>query len=766
MSNEQEGEETLQGVEEQGRVRFWLKALTESKAEAAPWVAEVKAAWREYMSENDMGKYRERRSWECSLYPRYWADSEIIAPALYGNRPTVVARRRFDRDPVARTASILAEKLANYLLDTSDFDVTMPTVVQGFVHGNSSTARVYFEAEKVKRTKRVALVAEPYTDEMGQQQTQYTTANGDMAPDDVVVLQDEQGGYYYEVEGQEEELENPRIYCKALHFDEVRISTGARALCDKWWEAYHVKLTVKAARQRFGPVVDQISAKESELDDEDAKKDPESALFSFWEVWDKRDKRIYWVHESLKDRFLDQEEDLYELIGFFPAPKPMMCCERHDSLYPVPDYTQTRDMYEQMHLLARRLNVVTQSIEAKAIADGTHPELQLFMEQASDGDIVYVPNIRDLTNSGGLEQMILFLPYEKMAGVLSQLIQVFSVWQAQINEIRGIPDLHRGASEPVTSATAERIKSAAGKSRYQIKQREVQRFARDLIEHMLDLALKTFSEEQLKEVVGYAYLDAEDQQRFPAAILMLKDDKARLVRVDIETDSTIALNEQQEKESAVELLTTTSQYIGTLLDKVQSAPHMAPLVFKVLELGLMKFRHGKHAEDELGQVFQQLQQSMAPKEPAPPPPDYKAQELQLKAQAQQLDQMRAQMEGYIKQAQLQIEQMDAQLRQRQQVFSEQLEVAKLNQDQREQDAIMRERLMEEQRLAAQNITVPEEKMMMAAQTQQPQQPPVVINLHQAQPEPQAVPVPVPVQPEPDFGGELGIPNPYFGGSYE
>lgn len=752
---EQEGEETLLGVEEQGRVRFWLKALNDAKQEANPWVSEVKAAWREYMAENELGKYRERRSWECSLYPRYWADSEIIAPALYGTRPVTVARRRFDRDPVARTGSIVAEKLTAFLLDTSDFDTTMHSVVQEFVHGNKASSRVYFEAEMVKRTKRISLFQEPYTDETGAQQIMYFTAEGDAPPEDAVVMQDEQGEYYYEVEGEEEEVENPRIYCKALHFDEVRISTGARSLCDKWWEAYHVKLTVKAARERFGSIVDSVASKETETEEEDeSKKDPESALFSFWEVWDKRDKRVYWLHEALKDRFLDQEDDLYELIGFFPAPRPMLCCERHDSLFPVPDYTQTRDMYEQMHLLARRINVVTQAIQAKAIADGSRSELQTLMEQASDGEIVYVPNIRDLLNNGGLEQLILFLPYERMAGVLSQLIQVFQVWQTQINEIRGIPDLFRGNSEPITSATAERIKAGAGKSRFHIKQREVQRFARDLIEHMLDLALKTFRDDQIKEIIGYAYLDPEDQQRFPEALLMLKDDKARLVRIDIETDSTIALNEQEDKESAVELLNATGQYFGTLLDKVQNAPHMAPLIFKVLELGLMKFRHGKHAEDELSQVFQQLQSAMAPKEPAPPPPDYKAQELQIK-------QMMAQVEAMSKQAENQLKQMELQLKQRAQVFTEQLEVAKLNQDQREQDAIMQERLMEEQRLAQQNIMIPEERM--AAASQQPQQPPVVINLHQAQPDPQIVPV----QPQPDFGGELGlqpIVNPYLGGN--
>src|SRR5690606_24674079 len=55
----------------------------------------------------------------------------------------------------------------------------------------------------------------------------------------------------------------------------------------------------------------------------------------------------------------------------------------------------------------------------------------------------------------------------------------------------------------------------------------------------------------------------QTQQVFEQAIELLKNDKMRTFRIDIETNSTIALDKQAEKEAVVEMLTM----LGGVLEK-------------------------------------------------------------------------------------------------------------------------------------------------------------------------------------------------------
>ena len=748
---------------DEDEVRFWLRQISKSRDEAKDWVNECKDAWREYQAESlKDGKYRKLVAGTCSVYPRYWSDTMVMLPATYSQPPTVVARRRFDEDPVARTASILLERLAEYLIDSCEFDAEMMSAALEFLHCNRATTRLFFDVEIKTRAKRVSLQAVEEQDaETGEPITSYVTESGDYAPEDAVIQTDEEGQPFYEVEGEEEEIEYPKIYVKTMRFDEVFTSSGARNQRDLWWQGFKITTTRKQAHERFGAVIKDIKGPGDKKDEEGEETKPDD-LFTFYEVWDYRERKVYWVHELLKEKFLDKQDDIYGLCRFYPTPRFMVSTPRYDSLYPTPDFTQTKDAYEQLHLLAQRINIISRAIKGVALYDGEQLELDRLFKELVDGEGIAVTNFKDLLGKGGLDSLIMFPPYERLAQTLQQLISAFTFWKEAIDEIRGVSDIIRGSSDPVTSATAERIKKQMASNRFSLRQKEMARFVRDTIELMCDLALSMFTDQQLMDCVGYPYLDPEDQQRFPEAIAMLQDYKARLVRVDIETDSLIAVDEEEDKAAANELLAALGQHLPGMVQAVQQMPEISEVVFKTFEQAVSKFRHGKHAEDELKQSFSKLTEKLQTQMP-PPPPDPKMMELQLKQQQAesdtQLEQARLQLEGQklsqdaqlkqwmasldagVKQAETTIKQQLANLEERKQAFDEYIKSMGLNIEAESHSQEMAERWAEEQRLS-QGLALEQVKQQLPEAPQQ-QAPSVLINVAApVAPEPTVVPVPV------------------------
>lgn len=729
--------------------RFWIGALKDSMVEASPWMLEARQAWREYQAEGQDGRYRKRFSWQTNCYQRYWSDTMVMLPALFGPDPNPVAIKRFDNDPVANTASILLERIADYLIADSDFNRCMRKSCLEYLHASRATARVYFEADFIKRKIRIALTEMQSTDDQGQPTTMLIDPQGNEPIEGTPILTDEEGLPYMEQEdGEEEDVENPRILVRAMHFDEVRIATGVRDTDQIWWRAYLVRTTMKEAKKMF-PDADlstiQGESQSTDINDDDFKKKVNKELFSFWEIWDKKERRILCINELISDKPLKVENDPYELVGFFPSPRDMMINERYCDLYPVPDFTQTRDIYENLHLLAKRINNIVKAIKGSALFDGSFPELVSLFNEIGDGSGIAMSNFKTLMGEGGLDALVMYPPYERLAQTLQQLLQAFQQQKDDLDNLRGISDIIRGTSDPATSATAERIKQLSARNKFSMREKEVVRFARDLVESMCDLALKTFPDLKIKEIVGFAYLDPEDQQQFDQALIMLRDPKTRMVRIDLETDASNALNSQDAEENAAKMLDAVAKYILPMAQAAAQTPMLAPFLFKVLEIGISKFQNGKHAEDELKKSFSQMmEQIQTPPAPPTPPPDYEAQKLQLQQMQQQaqqqkdvaefgLEQQRQQLAAAQQQFTQWMEQQKFTLETRKEMFNEQITSSQQNMDYQTFQAKLQEQMMEEQRLAVQNIQIPEERMHQkaVAEAQGPKSP-VTINIQQPQ----------------------------------
>lgn len=110
---------------------------------------------------------------------------------------------------------------------------------------------------------------------------------------------------------------------------------------------------------------------------------------------------------------------------------------------------------------------------------------------------------------------------------------------------------------------------------------------------------------------------AEKQRRedeFLSACLTLRHDVADGYRIDIEADSTIAPDEQAEKQARTEFLQSIVPLMQLLIPEAQQNPGAVPLVRALIMFGVRSFPAARSLEEQFDQAFRQLFQS-----PAPPP---------------------------------------------------------------------------------------------------------------------------------------------------
>jgi hypothetical protein len=228
---------------------------------------------------------------------------------------------------------------------------------------------------------------------------------------------------------------------------------------------------------------------------------------------------------------------------------------------------------------------------------------------------------------------------------------------------------------------------APGSQRLKRRQRQVQQWVANLLKLKAEIIAEHFTPDVLQQMTG--------EQITPEVMQILKTDKLRSYRVNVETDSTVFEDAEEEKATRSALIGAVSQFITAWGPIVGSSPPLAPVAFELLKFGLGAFKSVRGIEDAIEQAAGQLQQEAL--QPKPPSPE---------EQKMQLEQQKAQQEGQLKQqdAQLkmQIEQQKLEIEKQKAALELQLEREKL-QLEREKMGMERQKMQMEIRAEAVRI---------------------------------------------------------------
>jgi hypothetical protein len=545
-------------------------------------------------------------------YNILWSNVETLRPTLYARIPTIQVERRFkDADPVGRVACQIAERAGNYLLQTGPFGIILDNCVEDYLLPGRGVMWIHYDAEGEDVPK------EGYEAEEGEEpETEFKKLQETITP---TYVDWRDFGHQPKRHWQENKLVWRRTY-----------------------------LTRAELIKRFGKALgEKINLDRTPK--EDGKADEVVAQATIYEVWDKKRRKVCWVHRDMVD-YLDEIDPPINLESFWPCADPLNATMTNGTLIPVADYMLYQDQAQELDKLTNRIGRLTDALKVVGVYNASVPELSRLLSPSGTPDNVMIP-VADwavLSEKGGLSRGVEFIP---LTDIVNALIQAYQAREQVLNviyQITGISDLLRGASDPRETATAQGIKGQYGSTRIKARQSKVATFARDNARIVVEIAVEMFEPQTLWEMTNaksFCQIDPQaqaalqqmggepqftDSQEFMKALSLLRNDKLRSFHVDIETDSTIALDEAEDKAATVEFIGAVGNFLGTFGPIVAQQPALAPLAGEMLMYAARRFKAGRALEASIEKavagIAQAASQPQAP--PAPPP------EAVMKAEAE------------------------------------------------------------------------------------------------------------------------------------
>lgn len=610
----------------------------DSKALALKWLKEIDKVKRskeqkafESIGEKIVKNYRNANSLQVYssntgassrvMLNTLWTVVQIMLPVLYARMPQVIVEREFkDKDDTARVAALGAERAVGFMLRS--------------------------QQDKFNYAVRAA-VLDRLLPGRGQVWPRYTYEDGVPFSEKVEV--------------------SPLCWTDYLE-------SQARNQYEIRWRARKAYMSRQALVNRFGEAIGNAVKFEKSKKDDECEQQAE-----VWEIWDSETKSVIWVSTGYQDGVLDTKPDPLRLKDFFPCPIPLLATTVTDTTYPTPDFKIYEALANEVDYVTKRIGAIVDCIRIVGVTAAQQNNDIKNMLKLNDGQLWPMEGWTAFAERGGLKGSIDWMPFEQAAAVLPTLIQYQQHCLGLIFEqIIGLPDIVRGFSDPNETAAAQQKKSHWTVIRVAEKQADVQRFCREIVGKVAEIMFEPglFSDETLALMAGAGQFSEEDQQLWPQALGLLRDDRLRTFRVDIETDSTIAADEEADKASRTEFMGVVTQLFGQVQSVVQFSPDLMKPMLESALFAARAFRAGRSLEGAFEQAIDRIvDQQKQP--PPPPPPDYEMQKLQL--QGQEL-QMRGQMESgklQIEQGKLQVSMQELQVDAQDRQAKLQLELQKL-----------------------------------------------------------------------------------------
>lgn len=608
--------------------RDWKRELQQSTKREKTWYEAAEKVIERYRGEE---KKKNR-------YNVLWSNTETLRPAIYNSRPSPDVRRRFrDADPLGKAVSEILERALMVMIDYECTDQTFKNdTLDGLLVGRG-VSRIRY----IPSLRQVGESAKPPGGETEQ-------SGGEDTKSDQIGAQSG---------AEQEEIEYEQVLPEHVDWRDYRQGYG-RVWDEVPWVAFRHKLTRADAQKKFDKTtISRVKYAAPEPDEKGKQGETSNELTKvseFWEFWDKIGEKVFFTNEECEELLYPTEnpdgKPPIAFSGFFPVPEPLRIIENTGSLIPIIPFHLYEQQADELDKLSGRINLIVSSTRMRGVYDAKMTELSDLMANM-DNEMTPVQNAQAWIDGGGLEKAIAWFPTDQAAKVLETLYEARDRQKAIIDEITGISDIIRGATDPDETAKAQELKQTNASVRLQRMQKEVQRYAKDLIRLASEAMCEKIAPETFTSMTELQFPTALQKQQAqmqaqvqaqsvppgqppppPNPILQLPSweeigtlmhsQGMRRFKVDVETDSTVAATLNSDMRGLTEVMVGVSEMMEKLAPIVSSGAMPIDAVKELVMAVIRRARMGMAVED----AFEKL------KAPNPPPPPKEIQVAQIKAQ--------------------------------------------------------------------------------------------------------------------------------------
>lgn len=530
-----------------------------------------------------------------------YSNTETLLPSLYSAVPRPVVQRRFkDEDRLGKLAATAGQRSLEFLLDTN---------VDGYETFDEALRSAVLTALLPGR---------------GVTGVKYEHDTQDVVPDGA-----DDGAEPVPVKNWETVCLDSQPWDRFLH-----------GYAKKWskvpWISYEMHLEREDAEKagipaaaldkiKFTKGEDAPEAEGATKADETEKNIGERETALFFQIWDRDGgRKVRYLCPQYKDDFCAVLDDPLGLTGFFNCPRPITFVERVHDLVPVAVYLLYEEQAKEINDLTLRISALIKAIKAAGLYDGELGDDIKKILDGEEGELHPTDKSSSLAAEKGLTNAIWMWPVEKLILVLKELYVAREAAKQVIYEITGIADVMRGQTKASETFGAQELKSQWGTLRLKRLQKEVQRYARDLLRMILEVAAKKFSERTFAQMTGLPFVTTEQYKAAQAivaaaaqagqqpdeqtqAILntpvwdqilkLLRDDIQRAYRIDIESNSTVEPEATEDQKMIAEVMNALAQYLNGVAPLVISGALPFEAAQAMMLAIIRRFRFGSEIED-------------------------------------------------------------------------------------------------------------------------------------------------------------------------
>ena len=620
--------------------QVWLERIDRSRRQFSKWRETARKIVARYRREKNRASEDTGRSPD-GQFNVLFSNVQTMRPALYSRVPTVAAERRHkDKDPVGRVAAEVIARAANSEVEMNGLDDALTATVLDVLLVGRGVPWVRFEADE-QPPAAVTATTDPLTG-----------AETLMDEDGVPV---EESDVETGKDGERTVMRPPvneRTVVDYVHWSDFT-HAAERSWADlarEGWVARRVAMSKREGKAKFGDKFNRVeltmTRRSGEMNDGDddgfGKSGDEDARYAeVWEIWDKATRRRLHVAKGAPD-YLSNEEDPYQLVDFFPCPRPAYGVLTNEDLVPTPDYTQYEDLAVELSRLSARINKLVAGLKLVGIYDASMEGLGNLLE-ADDNTMVAVDNMMNVEGRpGGLNSAVQYLPVRDVAEVLIQLYDARDRAKQALYEISGVSDIVRGQVDPREKASQSQLKSQWASARLDQRRRAAERCARDTLRIMVEMMVELYSPERLREQSGFDQINElaefEQLQRdelWAQVVGLLRDGGVRDLRIDVESDSTIEMDAGQTKEDRNEFLTAAGGFLQNVAPLAQTMPSLAPVIGEMLLYTVRGYRAGRQIESAFEQAIEGVKQQVEQQQQQAAAEAQQQQAMEQQAQEQQ-----------------------------------------------------------------------------------------------------------------------------------
>ena len=537
---------------------------------ALGWLDEIMTSrdfhqeWR--VRASDCEEIYRNEAYDVEKFNVLWSNTEILRPILFSDVPLAEASPWSDTPDLAvNTTAKILEKTINKCNAANEYNLGKQgkKVMIDYLVAGRGQARVMYDAE-IEKTEN-GYDVDPET--------------GESTP-------------VYE-----EKKLSERVYVKHYNWRNF-LHSRSKQWENVWYVAFGHDMNRDDLVETFGeagrdvPLAGSFSRDDYKCWREDANTISrfKANFAKVWEIWSKRDKEVIYISEGY-DKVLKREDDPYELKDFYPCPEPLYSVFTTNSLVPIPEFTQYQYQARELDILTRRINWLTDALRVRGIGDSSVKSLKKLFT-AEDNEVILDDDYARLAQAGGIENAVTWAPLAQIAQALEVLVKRRQDALQVVYQITGLSDIMSGANNPYESAEAVQKKDKWGSTRIWDRQKDVNRFFRDLVSLEGELIADKFDPATLLVTSGV------EQNELTAAGMdqikqLLESDRLRDYTITIQTDKTLDPYERERRMEIMEFMPQLATFLQATSMAVEAGVLTTDTVHEFVRAFVQRYDFGR-----------------------------------------------------------------------------------------------------------------------------------------------------------------------------